>query len=260
MDRAERLQAYMGETGETRNAERLRALFTSLAQRLSFEAFRELTESELFGLVVTAHPTFSTSTGLLHLMNRLATGTMDDIAEARRHAGTTIHRPDASLTLDAEHALSVEALTNMRGAVATATQVLLEAAASAWPEKWRTLRPRPLTMASWVGYDLDGRSDISFADMLAKRAILQARQIALVTAKDLEAIEPRRSRKRASQASCANLRHGPMRRQRRKSPADIDVFAHFRGEDTPKASKAVRTVVEAPQPRPDRAVVTAGHS
>ena len=54
MDRASSLREYLGETNEFENKARLGELFAELAQRLTFEEFRDLAESEMFGLVVTA--------------------------------------------------------------------------------------------------------------------------------------------------------------------------------------------------------------
>ena len=42
----------------------------------------------------------------------------------------------------------------------------LEVAEELYPLEWRQLTPRLVTIASWVGYDLDGRSDIGWTDTL----------------------------------------------------------------------------------------------
>ena len=49
---------------------------------------------------------------------------------------------------------------------------VLEVAEALYPERWTELRPRLVTVASWVGYDLDGRSDIRWTDTLRKRLIV----------------------------------------------------------------------------------------
>ena len=38
-----------------------------------------------------------------------------------------------------------------------------------WPEQWTRLEPRLVTLASWVGYDQDGRTDITWARTIAAR-------------------------------------------------------------------------------------------
>ena len=46
-----------------------------------------------------------------------------------------------------------------------------------YPDRWRELTPRLMTVASWVGYDLDGRSDIGWTMTLNKRMRIQHGQI-----------------------------------------------------------------------------------
>jgi phosphoenolpyruvate carboxylase len=46
-----------------------------------------------------------------------------------------------------------------------------------YPERWTELDPRLLTLASWVGYDLDGRSDIPWTMTFAKRLGVQVLQL-----------------------------------------------------------------------------------
>src|SRR5262249_23220948 len=63
--RAERLRAYIGEVGMEANEKRLRDLITRIArsgrngQLLPFQAFQPLMERFHYGVVFTAHPTFS---------------------------------------------------------------------------------------------------------------------------------------------------------------------------------------------------------
>jgi phosphoenolpyruvate carboxylase len=42
------------------------------------------------------------------------------------------------------------------------TQTLFNTARARWPQQWRSLRPMPMRFASWVGYDMDGRTDIGW--------------------------------------------------------------------------------------------------
>ncbi len=179
-DRAARLGARLGETGAAANELRLSKLFQSLTlsasgTRVPFQSYRALVETAGFGIVITAHPTFSTSGALMHCLNRLATG-----GEVPAASLSGVHRPDDPLTLDAEHALSLEAIANIRAACHRAWKIAMDVARQAYPAEWKQLTPGLLTVASWVGYDLDGRSDISFADMLAKRLLTQARQLSLL--------------------------------------------------------------------------------
>ncbi|MEI8396536.1 MAG: phosphoenolpyruvate carboxylase [Rhodospirillaceae bacterium] len=190
-DRATGLARLLGETKPADNAGRLAALFEGLARGepgatpVPFEAFHARVEREAFGIVITAHPTFSLSSPLMRDLGAMATGHGADgaplSAEQRAaliaHATRAEHRPDADLSLAREHALSVEAIANIEEALRRAYEILFEVAHRLYPDRWTELRPRLLTVATWVGYDLDGRSDIRWSDMLHKRFKVQAAQL-----------------------------------------------------------------------------------
>ena len=192
VDRAARLGKIIGEVDPAANTARLTAVFEALARPHSeaplrpFEEFRQQVEREVFGVVITAHPTFSLSTGLMRDLGSLATGYTPEgeplSAEQRAaliaRASRTEHRPDGDLSLAREHALSVEAIVNIEGALRRVYGILFDVARRLYPERWCELRPRLLTVATWVGYDLDGRSDIRWTDMLHKRFKIQAVQLA----------------------------------------------------------------------------------
>ncbi len=173
-DRAAQLGAYLGDTDIAHNEARLTALFTAMANG-SFDDYRRAVEFAGFGIVMTAHPTFTVSGALMHAMNRLAT-----TGDAAFDIAAVAHKPDEPLTLDAEHKLSLEAIGNIRLALRRMWRIAIDVARNTWPEDWRGLTPALVTIASWVGYDLDGRSDISFADMLAKRLLTQSTAFAWI--------------------------------------------------------------------------------
>ncbi|HYC01751.1 MAG TPA: phosphoenolpyruvate carboxylase [Azospirillaceae bacterium] len=186
--RARRLGRYLGEADPAANAARLEQLVEAAATRdgvpLPFEEFRARVEAELFGVVFTAHPTFNLSAELMAAMTTLATGIEPDgsaLSPARREAlvskvAAAEHRP-GDLSLSAEHAQSLEAIANIQGALRRLHEIVLTVARRHWPDRWTELTPRLLTVASWVGYDLDGRSDIKWSDTLHKRLVVQQRQL-----------------------------------------------------------------------------------
>ncbi|MBW8725608.1 MAG: phosphoenolpyruvate carboxylase [Inquilinus limosus] len=188
--RAARLGRYLGETAPEANDAALRALFQGLTRdakggTVSFAAFRRRVESEAFGVVFTAHPTFNLSGALMADLAALTAGRAADgapLTEAAKsalldRAAAVEHRPDEDLSLAREHALSLDAIANARTALGRAWGILLDVAREAYPEDWRGLTPRLVTLASWVGYDLDGRSDIRWTDSLHKRLLVQAAQL-----------------------------------------------------------------------------------
>ena len=194
LDRAERFGRYLGETDPESNEERLREVFDALtrpvdgagAEPVAFETFQARVEDQLFGVVTTAHPTFSISGELMRALAALATGRSTDgsllspksAADLVDLACREEHRPDRDLSLLREHELSLEAIGNIQIALRRAYAVLLDVAKSAYPSRWTELTPKLITVATWVGYDLDGRSDIRWTDTLFKRLKIQRNQLA----------------------------------------------------------------------------------
>lgn len=197
-DRATRLNRYIGNTDPEANHDSVRNAIMRLAEprepselgnesgdRVRFELFKSRLESEHFGIVLTAHPTFSLSADLAQVLADLAIGRGDDgqplDEEARQIlldlARTQEHAPDLPLTLEKEHALSLKAIANIRSAVREAYAIALDVARELYPDHWREITPRLVTVASWVGYDLDGRSDISWAATFHKRLVVLSGQL-----------------------------------------------------------------------------------
>lgn len=188
--RAERFGRGLGETDPEINAARLRRLFERTAHDgqgalLPFEAWQAKLEAELFGIVLTAHPTFSLSAPLMRGLAALAVGrdgdgrplTEDGRAALIAAARQAEHAPEPTLTLAWEHALSLEVLAALREALAGAYAIALDVAQAHYPDRWTELTPRLVTLATWVGYDLDGRSDIGWNDIFAKRLRVQRGQL-----------------------------------------------------------------------------------
>lgn len=180
-DRAARLAAYVGEV--------VPETFATLAERIArpdpadspkpFAAFRAAVERPAYGVVFTAHPTFSMPLATAEAMARAA------------HDATvpapTAHRP-VPVTLDDEFAQAVAAIGRARDAIDALSAALLDTAARTWPDRWRTLLPAPLTVASWVGTDTDGRTDIGFCDMFFFRLRMKALALSRLLARLLDGL------------------------------------------------------------------------
>ncbi len=168
---AARLGQQLGETETTANKKALKALFERLADGRPWPAFQEAVERALAGLVFTAHPTFALNTRLMAAMTALATGQDADLQDFDL-------APEAPLNLALEHQLATDAAGHAQEAVRQVYDILFDVARQAYPDDWADLRPTLLTIASWVGYDVDGRSDISWSDSFEKRLIVQRQQLA----------------------------------------------------------------------------------
>ncbi len=131
--------------------------------------FRDSIERTRFSAVFTAHPTFALPQAVYAQLAAVATG-------APCPVGPETHRP-AKITLDEEYAQSVAAIARGRDAIDLMTRAILEAAAATWPAAWRQLSPRPVTLATWVGYDTDGRTDIGWHDTFRLRLQMKRLQL-----------------------------------------------------------------------------------
>ena len=109
------------------------------------------------GIVFTAHPTFALSRKL-----RAAAGAMVDGKDA--DLSGIPHAPDAPLTLQAEHDDVLQAISRAQRAIRRLLEAVFDWAAETYPQDWASIRPAPFSLATWVGYDLDGRTDIHWAE------------------------------------------------------------------------------------------------
>ncbi|WP_428392114.1 phosphoenolpyruvate carboxylase [Lichenicoccus sp.] len=189
--RATRLRSYVGldETGPGdagSNAGRLSRLAARLARPdpndspVPLAQFRAAIERTRYGAVFTAHPTFALQSRAYAALAANASGT------AQRPDADT-QRPDVP-TLEDEFQLASEAILRGRDALDALNMALLTEAARIWPQAWTTLRPRPIVLASWVGYDTDGRTDIGWWDTLLLRLRMKLLQLDRLRAQ-LEALE-----------------------------------------------------------------------
>lgn len=185
LDKAERVSTYLGTIDPDENLRAIESLADGVARAEGFEGYVRRFGRAMFGIVFTAHPTFATTRELSRILIQLATGRdlagkplADAAAKAlRAEAISAEHRPPLELTLDLEHEWSMEALANAQDALDRIHAVLLAVAARHFPERWTGFDPRPMTLATWVGYDHDGRADITWADALAKRLRIKRAQI-----------------------------------------------------------------------------------
>ncbi len=173
--RAARLRAYVG--GLEGSAAALQTVAARLVRPdpadspVPFRTFRSAVERTRFAAVFTAHPTFSLPPEVSASLAAAASGAPPPRFDS--------HRPSKP-TLEQEFEQAVAAITRGRDAIDQLTAALLAAAAAAWPDRWRTLSPRPVILASWVGYDTDGRTDIGWWDTLRLRLVMKRLQLARI--------------------------------------------------------------------------------
>ncbi len=187
VQRAERMRTYLGGTDVEANRGRVvEALIGKLGGDLDLAAFKALVGRVWFGFVVTAHPTFSQSLDSARDLVALAFqadpdgAPLDDAALKALLARVEArpHRPEADLGLDVEHRWSMVAIRNLRAAVRELYGWVYDLAVERFGEAAALeVAPRLVSVASWVGYDTDGRSDIGWTVTFAKRMAVQADQL-----------------------------------------------------------------------------------
>jgi len=136
--------------------------FTSYVEKIaneagSIEAFSERWDRARTGIVLTAHPTFALSDALYRRMV--------EIAVADPTGDVTIglpHAPERELTLQHEYKCAQEAIRNLRNAYEELLHGFYSVASQKFGDAAFKLRPKLTTLASWIGYDLDGRTDIAW--------------------------------------------------------------------------------------------------
>lgn len=137
------------------------------------EAFAERWARARTGIVLTAHPTFGLSDALYKRMVEIAASD-DDTSEI---ALGLPHRPEPVMSLQHEHKCAQDAIRNLRDAYEELLHGFYSVAARTYGEDAYKIRPKMTTFASWIGYDLDGRTDIAWTfsfqvRLIEKRAAL----------------------------------------------------------------------------------------
>ena len=178
--RAARLQRLVGPVTPDDNTARL----LGLADEDDFAAFAAHWQRPLAHVVFTAHPTFL-----------LSNAQRDSVAEGASSgdlsAETVCAVPGTrdTITLDYEHDAVTATLARAQDARDAMTDTLLKAAAERWPRKWKALQPMPVRLATWVGYDMDGRTDIGWSTSIRYRLAEKAMRLDRY-AEALKPIEP----------------------------------------------------------------------
>lgn len=142
-----------------------------------FAAFRARWERPSLHAVFTAHPTFLLPEGEYEAIARRALGD-----------GATDSAERPVITLAHEHARAMAAIANAQDARDRIVADLCAEARERWPQEWASFAPLPFRFATWVGYDMDGRTDIGWHTSLGFRLSEKAERLARYTA-SLEAID-----------------------------------------------------------------------
>lgn len=176
IERARRLRERSGLDRLDNLRTSVAAVATAKANQ-GWDTFKAWAEAPASGIVLTAHPTFSLSRDIRDTLGDIATA--EDTPAASVEALKTFpYLPKRAPTLLEEHADTQGALTRIQSALDTLNQIILTVARDKFPQQWTTLTPHLADAYSWVGYDIDGRTDISWGDALRIRLSEKRDQIA----------------------------------------------------------------------------------
>ena len=177
VERARQLRARNGFVDRATTLKEFSDYIASTAQGADFDAFKARWQRARTGIVLTAHPTFGLSEALSRRIVEIA---VSDDAEGKPIG--LPHRPDSPITLEYEHAAAQAAIGNLREAYVELLECFFEVATASFGDRALKLSPRLATVASWVGYDLDGRTDIKWTFSFLIR--LREKQAALNDIRD----------------------------------------------------------------------------
>ncbi len=149
---------------------------TSLAEK-GFDAFRDTVERARAGIVFTAHPTFALGGAKRELIARFPGNDEAGLQAWRKELAALANAEKDDITLRYEHEEARKAIENAQAALRKLNTAIIETARKTFPRKWASLRPAPVSIASWVGYDLDGRSDIHWGESIRIRIYEKATQL-----------------------------------------------------------------------------------
>ncbi len=160
--RARRLLRLIAPVDTQQNLAAFRAIVE--ASPADFGAFQARWSQPFLHTVFTAHPTF-----LLSAAEADAIAAATSSGDVSQHAVCIADPARDTITLDYEHGEVMEAIHRAADARDAMTQVVFDVAAERWPDQWQKVTPLPFRLASWVGYDMDGRTDIGWSTSIRYR-------------------------------------------------------------------------------------------
>ena len=171
--RADRLKSYIGSSNKKHNDEKIFNLIKNLVfdksgNKIEFDNFNNTLKQEIFGVVLTAHPTFGMTFQMMQDLAKLATSENENGQKISNKELKLIikdifkseQRPEKNISLDFEHSLSIAALKNLQLSLKSFYKIVIKVAKEFYPNNYHKIHPQILRLHTWVGYDVDGRGDI----------------------------------------------------------------------------------------------------
>ncbi len=181
-NRVERLAKYMGNTSPQHNE----AVFEKVMERLTVDkdgvkASPEEFSSRLYaiyGAVLTGHPVTSKTVeegrAIADAAHARASGSSEkEIRQADQAMHEAAEIPFDKPTLDIESANSLETIKSIREARSKMTEIAMKVGQKEYGDDWTNIDYMPATVATWIPFDWDGRTDVEPKDIMHRRLELQ---------------------------------------------------------------------------------------
>ena len=188
--RADRLKSYIGSSNKKHNDEKIFNLIKNLVfdksgNKIEFDNFNNTLKQEIFGVVLTAHPTFGMTFQMMQDLAKLATSENENGQKISNKELKLIikdifkseQRPEKNISLDFEHSLSIAALKNLQLSLKSFYKIVIKVAKEFYPNNYHEIHPQILRLHTWVGYDVDGRGDIFWNNTFSKRLKVKIEQL-----------------------------------------------------------------------------------
>lgn len=171
--RAARLDHILGTIKPEENHAAIARVAGKTSDEDDFTTFAVRWQRPAAHVVFTAHPTFLLSAAQSQAVAESAS--RGDLSEA---AVCVAPAERDTITLDYEHEAAMTAIARGQKARDSIVGQLFDTAAARWPKRWRSLQPMPVRFAHWVGYDMDGRTDIGWSTSIRYRLLEKAQRLA----------------------------------------------------------------------------------
>ncbi|HEX7853978.1 MAG TPA: phosphoenolpyruvate carboxylase [Sphingobium sp.] len=170
--RAARVVRNLGPIRPAENHAAIARIAESDSDEADFTSFAVRWQRPAGHIVFTAHPTFLLSAADARAIADAVS--RDDFSDG---LVSPLAQDSDTITIDYEHDAAMTAMARGQKARDSITAQLLDIAATRWPRRWRSLQPMPVRFAHWVGYDMDGRTDISWTTSIRYRLLEKAQRL-----------------------------------------------------------------------------------
>lgn len=250
--RAEKLKNLLAPMKISKNLECFKSIVINSAKDNEFPAFSKIWSKPLLTNVFTAHPTF--------LLNRMEANALAKAASSDENVNETIcvfNSKNDHITLNYEHEEALEAIERAFEARNIMSKIILEVASKHYPDEWQKLRPKPFDFATWVGYDMDGRTDISWSVSLSFRLMEKSIKLSQY-AKIADSIGLGAISKKLEAASQYSLKHSHALHGDLSSPIKLSQIANEISEDNENKILSLKNLIaEITEKAKDKDIKTA---